>query len=148
MTALPVWDESYATGDSAIDAQHRELLVEVAKLEEETGDPADQKIFLTALDRVMEFTWVHFDMEEALMTRVRYPPQDHAEMTNQHTEFKNYARIRVLEFRFREVPSLTDFVPFLRNFLVEHEFGLDRKLASFIRISRQSATAHTNGETR
>jgi len=146
MGPLPSWSESFATGDPVIDAQHRDLLALVAKLDEVvTARDGGRSPYLYMLDRVLEFTWTHFDMEEALMTRVAYPLADHVEMTQQHTEFKSYARIRVMEFQFRQATELKSFAPFIQNWLVEHEFGLDRRLADFIRNTSQTVSAHAGG---
>jgi hemerythrin len=138
---LPSWDEEFATGDPVIDAQHRDLLALVRGLEEldANGDP---KPYFDLLDRVLDFTWSHFDLEERLMNRVEYPAAEHVEMTKQHEDFKTYARIRVLEFRFGQDPELRGFAPFLRDWLIRHEFGLDRKLADFIKVKKQPETAH------
>ena len=132
---LPAWDDSYETGDPIIDSQHRDLLDLVEDLAETDLVSADPGTILPFLDRVMDFTLMHFDMEEALMTRVGYPHDDHVEMTNQHIEFVSYARLRVLEFRFGEAGDLGDFAPYLHHWLTDHEFGLDRKLVAFIRAS-------------
>jgi hemerythrin-like metal-binding protein len=145
MGPLPSWDDSYATGDPVIDLQHRDLLALVAALDQVEPAQGDKEFF-RVLDRVLDFTWVHFEMEERLMSRVGYPAADHAEMTNQHTEFKDYARVRTLELRFSQQTALGDFAPFLQEWLVGHEFGLDRKLATFIRETRQQRTAQEVGE--
>ena len=71
------------------------------------------------------------------MTAVNYPHADHVEMTEQHAEFRSYVRLRVLEFHFDPTVDLSSFVPYIRGWLIEHEFGLDTKLADYIRETGQ-----------
>jgi len=134
---MPTWDPSFETGNASIDRQHKELLELVAELQTEKLQPADQHMNLKMLDAVMDFTMAHFDMEEALMTAVHYPRPDHIEMTEQHAEFRSYARLRVMEFHFDPTVNLSSFVPYLRRWLIGHEFGLDAKLADYIRRTGQ-----------
>lgn len=124
--------------------QHRELLTLVTDLDAMDPESSGQRAILGMLDRVLDFAFSHFEMEETLMVRVDYTPQDHVEMAKHHSEFKSYARLRVLEFRFGEITSTEPFVPFLHEWLTDHEFGLDRRLAAFIRATRQTATAHAD----
>jgi len=81
----------------------------------------------------MDVTVTHFNTEEQLMVQVGYPADAHERMLQQHRDFKSYARIRVLEFRAGDRSSLGLLPGFLRVWLVEHEFGLDRELVSWIR---------------
>lgn len=127
------WDESMATGDPHIDEQHREILTLVDGLEsvqEETGDP---DTIYGVLGSVMDVTVTHFAMEEALMRAVNYPAKPSAEMIFQHREFTAYARLRVLEFRSGGMHSILPLRDFLVEWLVDHEFGLDRQLVDWIR---------------
>lgn len=141
MTALPSWDKAYETGDSAIDAQHRHILALVEDLRQ-VDLASDEREAFRVLDAVMEFTFDHFDMEEELMPRVNYPLPDQIEMTEQHREFRSSARLRVLEFRFQGAEAMEGYPSHLREWLVNHEFGMDRKLARFIQDTGQSVSAH------
>jgi hemerythrin len=85
------------------------------------------------LDELMVFTDTHFTAEERLMRRVEYPPAPMEEMLGQHGEFKDYARMQVLEFRQDEGVSVLPLLTDLTRWLVTHEFGLDRKLVDWIR---------------
>ena len=136
---LPTWNDSYATGDEAIDRQHRELLELVDDLERAEAASASLETVFKALDLVTEFTQSHFMMEEALMVRVDYPQRDQDEMIQQHQEFTHYARLRVVEFRSGGPQSVLPFRAFLTEWLTVHEFGLDRKLATFIRVTHKTS---------
>jgi hemerythrin len=85
------------------------------------------------LVKVLDFTIQHFGMEEDLMRSVQYPSQPTLEMIQQHREFTDYARLRVLEFSSSGATAIQPLGAFLREWLVGHEFGLDRKLVAWIR---------------
>jgi len=128
------WDQSMETGDPHMDRQHREIIELVDRLDAIGVDDADWMDHAhDVLDKVMDVTITHFDTEERLMEQVGYPADAHERMLQQHRDFKAYARIRVLEFCAGDRSSLGLLPGFLRVWLVEHEFGLDRELVSWIR---------------
>jgi len=128
------WDQSYETGNAAIDLQHRQLLAIVDELESTEHDTlGTQDAVLRVLDHIMEFALTHFMLEEELMARVDYPLPEREEMIAQHQEFVAYGRLRVLEFRKGEIECVLPLQSFLAEWLTVHEFGLDKKLAEFIR---------------
>jgi len=128
------WDESMETGDPHMDRQHREIIELVDRLDAISADDASwMQHAHQILDRVMDLTVTHFATEELLMVRVGYPAESRERMLEQHRDFKSYARIRVLEFRSGDRSGLALLPGFLRMWLVEHEFGLDRELVRWIR---------------
>jgi hemerythrin-like metal-binding protein len=128
------WDSSYETGDPSIDLQHRELLAIVDELEAaEAERHHSHEAILRVLGHVMDFALSHFLMEEELMVQVGYPSPAVEEMVEQHREFTSYSRLRVLEFRAGELGSVLPLQAFLADWLVVHEFGLDRYFADFLR---------------
>ncbi len=132
MTAT--WDASMETGDPHMDRQHREIIELVDRLDAIGADDASwMQHAREILDRVMDLTVTHFTTEELLMVQVGYPDEAQERMLQQHRDFKAYARLRVLEFRVGDRSVLALLPGFLRMWLVEHEFGLDRELVSWIR---------------
>ena len=128
------WDASMETGDPHMDRQHREIIELVDRLDSiGTDDESWMTHARDILDRVMDLTVTHFTTEELAMVRVGYPDDAQKRMLEQHNDFKAYARIRVLEFRAGDRSALRLLPGFLRMWLVEHEFGLDRELVSWIR---------------
>jgi hemerythrin-like metal-binding protein len=133
------WDTSYETGDPSIDLQHRELLAIVHELEAAEADVHhSHEAILRVLGHVMDFALSHFLTEERLMAQVGYPSPAFDEMVDQHREFTSYSRLRVLEFRAGELGSVLPLQAFLTDWLVVHEFGLDRLFADFLREQRHT----------
>ena len=110
---LPSWNESYATGVSAIDGQHQRLLGLVDALDKAERASAGAEVIGTLLDQVMDCAVSHFLAEESLMARMDYPRRDQDEMIEQHR-----AVLPLLSFR--------------REWLTQDELGLDQKLAAFV----------------
>jgi hemerythrin-like metal-binding protein len=128
------WDDSMEIGDAHIDEQHRRVFDLVDRLEAaETHTHSPAPTLYSILDELIAFTETHFMAEEHLMRRLGYPPVPMEEMLAQHREFKDYARLRVLEFRHAEGVSVLPLLSYVTDWLVNHEFGLDRKLVDWIR---------------
>ena len=138
------WDASMETGDPHMDRQHREIIELVDRLDSIGGDDASWMAQAhDILDGLMDLTVTHFTTEEFLMVRCGYPDDAQKRMLEQHSDFKAYARIRVLEFRAGGRSTLALLPGFLRMWLVEHEFGLDRELVNWIRSrSDDQVAAH------
>ncbi|MBE0477050.1 MAG: hypothetical protein IBX62_08145 [Coriobacteriia bacterium] len=136
---VSTWDESMETGHPMIDQQHRELIGLVDELDDAEFRSEDHGAVLHVLDRVTEFALTHFDAEEDLMEQVDYPPVPTREMVERHREFKAYTRLRVLEFRAGEMLGVGPLQSFLRDWLTEHEFGLDRQLVDWMRQRNRTA---------
>ena len=128
------WDASMETGDPHVDRQHREIIELVDHLDEIAADDAGwMQDAREILDQVLGLTVTHFATEELVMARVKYPADAQERMLEQHRDFKSYARIRILEFRAGDRTGLVLLPGFLRLWLVEHEFGLDREFVSWFR---------------
>lgn len=133
------WDESLETGNELIDRQHREVVDLLDELQE--IDTAPEADVLRVLDKLMDFTVFHFTSEEMLMAQVSYPAISTEQMVEQHREFKDYARLRILEFRTGEMQSVLPLHAFLDEWLKVHEFGMDILLAQWIRTQNGEAAA-------
>ena len=132
------WDKSLETGNPLIDRQHRQLIALLDELKDECESDTE---VLRMLDKVMDFTISHFLCEQELMTEANYPPDATKTMVDQHKELKAYVRLRVLEFRENETFDVVPFQSFMINHLKVHEFGLDRRLADWIRQQRETSQA-------
>jgi hemerythrin len=136
------WDESMDTGDPHMDRQHREIIGLVDRLDAIGVDDASwMRHAHEILDQVMDVAVTHFTTEELLMVRMGYPDEAQRRMLDQHNDFKAYARVRVLEFRAGDRSGIALLPGFLRMWLVEHEFGLDRELVSWIRLRADDQAA-------
>jgi hemerythrin len=120
------WAEAYVTGNPTIDRQHRELLGQIDALEAAEHASAGSAVISILLEHVMELTVSHFLSEESLMARVGYPQHDQDEMIGQHR-------------------SVLPLGSLCREWLTTHEFGLDERLADFIRHKMESGRRTARG---
>lgn len=124
------WDDSLATGDATIDAQHREiseLTRQLAALVEEgAGRAATQEV----LSGLMRYVLTHFTDEEALMKRVGYPLLDRQRV--QHEEYRTTAARLAAGFIDGQVSART-VLDYMLAWWNDHICGEDLEMARWIR---------------
>lgn len=126
------WDDSFAIGVPAIDAQHRELFARVARFEAAL-DRGDARAMAEAFAFLREYALVHFEQEERLMREARYPRL--GEHEESHARFVERLSALVRE---HETAGGSAFLALrARNWitvwLVDHVAGEDQALGRFIR---------------
>ncbi|WP_075184595.1 bacteriohemerythrin [Teredinibacter haidensis] len=111
------WSEQYEIGIPVIDGQHQRIVGYINQVEELKDNPNNQSELAEVLAMLVDYTWSHFEFEEALMEESSYP--DLAEHQVTHHAFKN--QIEALYRRFKSgenvAPLLADI---LLNWLLEH----------------------------
>jgi hemerythrin-like metal-binding protein len=124
------WDDSYSVHVREIDDQHRKLIDMINSLHEAMKEGRGRNVIGTILDEMSDYAAVHFDTEEKLFEKYRYPgksdhKQEHDAFVGQVIDFrKKYSRDEL--FLSLEV---TDY---LRNWLLRHIQGSDMKYSSFL----------------
>jgi len=125
------WKDSYKVHIQGIDDDHRALLDLVAQLQEAVAHGRGRKIVARALSNLVAYVKVHFRREERLMQHHQYP--DYAEHKTEHDAFAR----TILEFEadyqqgFSE-PS-EEILRYLKEWIVNHILGTDKKYESFFR---------------
>jgi methyl-accepting chemotaxis protein len=128
-----VWDETFATGNEAIDNQHKTLFDALNRLlaamqEEEAG--AELK---KALDFLSEYTVKHFYDEEQIQKQADYPdlPNHH----RMHEAFKVTVQElgRELIMKGANDKLIADVQKKIGNWLITHIKGQDIKLGVYLR---------------
>jgi hemerythrin len=125
------WEPEYSVNVASIDAQHKGLLALGAELfdamQKGQGKAATGKI----LDRLIKYTVIHFKHEESLMQANRYP--DFASHKAQHDALTVQVAQFQTEFMADRAALSMDLLDFLKNWLIGHIQGSDRKYMPFIR---------------
>lgn len=122
------WTDALATGHSAIDDQHRELLRCLNELETAT---AEQRTLLAvySITRLKHYVSDHFATEEAIMVECDFPKlQEHI---REHENFRS----KMLELQSKSIvlDVSTDMVEFLRNWMVGHIRSSDREYIPYLK---------------
>ena len=93
------WKPFYSVGDASIDAEHQRLLGIIDDLCLAVHAGQGQAIIREILDRLSDYTIVHFDHEERAMQKCGYPNLEahmtmHDEMRRRTREFPRRAKPR------------------------------------------------------
>ena len=112
------WKPEYAVGIASVDAQHQKLFVIARELYEAMSAGRGRASLALILDRLVQYTTVHFAHEERLM-RVYYYPDfqkhkaQHDALTKQVLDFQK-------EFELGRVAMTVHLLQFLKDWLENH----------------------------
>ena len=125
-----IWDQTYSVHIAEIDQQHQKFTAMLDMLFEaiEAGRP--QSALSEILRELVAYAGYHFDAEEQLMIKHRYPQL--GEHQKEHAAF----RTKILEFQrnFAEgKETLTDdVVKFMTRWIADHVMTTDMKYAPYL----------------
>ena len=138
--SLIVWSKALSVGIDEIDAQHQTLVDLINQLHRaivlhRAADEAQPII-----DRLVEYTRVHFAVEESLMRLFHYSDYEkHREEHESLIEEVNRLRDKV----FKEgKPINFELLHFLKRWLTEHIIAEDRKYSPYFLERGVQARAH------
>jgi hemerythrin len=125
------WSDELSVGIEEIDAQHKILVELVNRLYEETIiHKADLSVLDDILHELVEYTIIHFAVEESLFRIFDYPG------TEIHTRHHNELKLQVLELqqkvRSGEETINTKLLLFLKNWLQHHILEEDKLYGPFL----------------
>ena len=129
--ALIDWSEMLSVGVAEFDAEHKMLVRLLNDLFEAIQRRSDREVLGRVLDELVNYAEKHFRHEENVFFSTGYPDahthgQAHDELERQVADFRR---------RYTEGPtpelSLETGV-FLKNWLVEHIMGTDKKYTAFL----------------
>ncbi len=123
------WDDSLAVGLREIDSQHRKLVQMICDLHEAMRSGKGKSQVEAILRELEEYAVEHFGYEEKLMEQYKYPGylnhrKEHDKFVDQVIAFGN-------DFRANKAALTTEVMNFLKNWLVGHIKGTDKKYGPF-----------------
>lgn len=131
------WKDTYSVGIKAIDDQHKGLINMTNDLFLSClkGDEAARTFFKKVIHNAVEYIKVHFDTEEKIMRKIKYP--EFAAHKKEHENFVAEVLLRVKDFEEgrKFVPNV--FARFLKEWVLGHIAMSDKKYAHFIWSIRQ-----------
>ena len=112
------WKPEYAVGIASIDAQHQKLFAIARELYEAMSAGRGKASLVLILDRLVQYTSVHFTHEERLMRVYDYPDfqkhkAEHDGLTKQVLDFQK-------EFELGRVAMTVHLLQFLKDWLENH----------------------------
>ncbi|HON79691.1 MAG TPA: bacteriohemerythrin [Spirochaetota bacterium] len=112
------WDDSLSVGVQQFDAEHRELIKFVNKLNQSLKIGGAQKTMEDILTGLIKYTVIHFTHEEDYMVLYEYPGYDahrkeHEELKKKVTDFHE-------RFTAQKAAFSLELMIFLRDWLINH----------------------------
>lgn len=124
------WNEELSVGVEEIDDQHRQLIDIANALMRAVEQGKSKEILDTILQQLREYTVIHFNKEQQLMEKIRYPGR--GEQIEEHTQLKrDVLAFQQKVFRQEDLTS-EDVLSFMKEWLLIHILNYDRKLAKYI----------------
>lgn len=121
------WNPKYSVGIASIDAQHQNLFAIAHELYDAMSAGRGKASLSRILDRLVQYTAVHFAHEERLMKVHAYPDfeahrTEHAELTRQVLQFQQ-------DFQAGRAAMTVQLLQFLKQWLEHHIQGSDKAYA-------------------
>jgi hemerythrin len=125
------WTNELSVGIEEIDEQHKILVVLINRLFDETVvHQANPSVIQEILHELVEYTVIHFAVEESLFRIFHYPA------TELHTQHHDELKAQVLEIQQKvkqgEVTINTELLIFLRRWLTNHILQEDKLYSPFL----------------
>jgi len=132
------WTPALLTGNTIVDAEHRELIGLIDRLEL-VGDGPDGDGVGAALDELSEYVFVHFQMEEKLMLREEYPATAFDAHVAEHQALNRRTQEYVQAYSEGTLTTVGPIVDFLYDWFSHHIAEVDVALAEHVRSRHERA---------
>ncbi len=124
------WSDSLSVGLNSIDEQHKVLINLINTLFSEMNSDRSKQAVSTALAKLIQYTGTHFKFEEDLFDKHGYPETDahkkiHKELVAKVVDFQK-------QFESGTADVSLELMEFLKDWLVQHIKGTDKKYSSFL----------------
>jgi hemerythrin len=129
------WDNQMSVGVQEIDRQHKQLIALINKLYDSLKTTQDRdEILQKVLNRLIQYTIIHFAVEESLMNIFEYP--DHLE----HKKIHRALEKQVIELQNKIQKGQTkitiEVIIFLRDWVRNHILIEDKKYGPYLTRER------------
>lgn len=131
MEGMFEWKQEYSIGIQSIDAQHQGLFSTAAELYKAMSAGQGKSVLARILDRLVQYTAMHFAHEERLMRQHGYPDLEkhlveHAALTKQVVDFQ-------AEFHSGRANMTVQVLNFLNSWLQQHINVSDKAYAPHLK---------------
>jgi len=124
------WNENHAIGLPEIDADHRALFHMAEQLYDEIENGTAQDKLDGLLARLTAYAQFHFESEEGLMRRTRFP--GYAQHRREHESFAaRVSHLRALS-QTGSAGTAEALMEFLRGWIEQHTCGEDHLMAEHV----------------
>jgi len=128
------WKNEYAVNIGSIDAQHQMLFAIGRELYAAMSTGQGKAVLGRILDRLVQYTTVHFAHEERLMQLHHYP--DFAKHKAEHDELVKQVQAFQTEFESGRATMAVQVLQFLKDWLESHIKGSDFAYAPCLKAQK------------
>ena len=127
--ALIKWTEELSVNISSIDEQHKVLINMINEFYEKIKEKSNNELISDLITKMKEYTILHFSTEEKLFKQYNY--DNFEQHKKQHDVFVK--KVSNLEERFNKGEIILSFeiTKFLKDWLIQHIQGTDKKYTKF-----------------
>ncbi len=140
MTEIEIfpWDDNFATGIAAIDAQHKQLLTLLNSLVSHLAYRAEPPALNSVFQQLKDYTLIHFRDEEAIWNAELGDDRWAVEHQHSHHSFvEEVLRLKAEESVKSLDEVITDIAAFLTHWLALHIIDSDKRLAKAVLARRR-----------
>jgi len=132
--SLLQWEDRFSVGVDHFDRQHRVLVDLINELHDAMRAGKGQQELGGILEKLIQYTRVHFTNEEEWMVQYQYPayPEhraSHENLTRQVLEFQR-------QYKDGTIGLSVQMIHFLKEWLVNHILGEDKAYSPFFQAGR------------
>ncbi len=124
------WDQAYAVGYPAIDADHHHLFAIANRLHDAVHEGTARSIIGEILSELAEYCGEHFEREEQIMIRHRWVGYQAHKLL--HDTLLDQVGALIAEFEAGKLDVDAETLAFLKTWILDHTQGSDRELANFL----------------
>jgi len=124
------WDQKLSVGIAQIDMQHKKLVGMINDMYQAMSQGKGNEALASVLKDLIAYTRTHFAAEEKLMQTHGYP--DFAAHKTQHDQLTKQVMDLQADFNAQKVAISTKTAAFLKDWLVNHIMGTDKKYAPYL----------------
>ncbi|RLD73454.1 MAG: hypothetical protein DRJ10_17825 [Bacteroidetes bacterium] len=123
---IAIWEDIYETGEKVVDDQHKKLFELLNNFASAYFLKKEKLVIDETLFQLENYTKYHFDAEEKVLHKENkeFPTKHHLDM---HKEFID--KLHELKFDYVSDDKIisSELLDYLKNWLVEHILGVDKK---------------------
>lgn len=130
------WSDEYSVGISEIDEQHKTLFTLIDRLHQAIMHKEGSKVCGGILNELVDYTRIHFALEQTLMRIGGYP--DYDEHCGLHKDLVD--EVEALQHKIASGQAAISFelLQFLRNWLSKHILGEDMKYGAYFQKNNRA----------
>ena len=127
------WSAKYSVGIAQVDAEHQKLVGLVNDLNAAMMEGRAKTVLDRIFDQLIAYTTSHFAHEEGLMRLYSYP--EFAQHKADHDKLVKKAKELQAEFHSGNVTISLEVMSFLRDWLVGHICGVDKRYTAHLQAA-------------